>query len=147
VARIITIADAVTAAINAAAELVDPEQPAARRAYMPRPTPETLKTLTIFVVARARTIAPLDRGRDAFEYVVDVGVFHRPAPLDAATLDGLMLLVEEIGDLFRKGPLAGVDDVTCVGVANDPIYDQDRLDQFGEFASVLSLTYREWRMK
>jgi hypothetical protein len=59
-----------------------------------------------------------------------------------ATLDALMALVEEIADHIRAGPLASFPGARCMDVKNSPVFSQEHLDEFRQFTSVLTLTFR-----
>jgi hypothetical protein len=56
-----------------------------------------------------------------------------------------MELVEEIADHVRSHPLAGFPQARCTEVANEPVYAMEHLEEFRQFTSVLTLTYRVWR--
>ena len=135
----ITIADAVTAALNAGGFL----QPfTAARLYRPLFELKDMGTLHVTVVPRGLTIEPLDRGRDQHDYQVDVAVQKRLASENAAEVDSLMDLVEQIGDRFRHKVLETDPPAVCVKVENVPIYAPEHLEQLRQFTSVLTLTFR-----
>jgi hypothetical protein len=56
-----------------------------------------------------------------------------------------MTLVEEIADHFRTQPLASYPNARCTEVKNEPVYSLEHLDEFRQFTSVITLTYRVWR--
>jgi len=56
-----------------------------------------------------------------------------------------MELVEEIADHFRAQPLVGYPQARCVEVDNEPVYAVEHLEEFRQFTSVITLTYRVWR--
>ena len=140
-ATILAIADAVVAQINGG-----PFVPslAAERHYQPKFDLEQMTTLHVSVVPRGVASRNLDRNRNAFDYDIDVAV-QQKTDMSPASLDALMNLVEGIADLLRPGPLAGYPDARCVEVKNVPVYALEHLDEFRQFTSVITLTFRVWR--
>lgn len=140
-ASIIAIADAVTAELNAT---TFGQAFTATRHYEPTFELSTMATLRVSVVPRGMTSKTLDRNRDSFEYEIDVAVQKKTEPT-LVNLDALMLLVEEIADHLRTTPLSSLPEARCIEVANAPIYANEHLQEFRQFTSVLTLTYRKWR--
>ncbi len=137
-ATIIQIADAVVAQLNAATF----SQPlTAARHYAPSFKLPDMKTLHVTVVPRSISSTSLDRSRDTFSYEVDVAI-QRKTDGEQATLDALMTLVEEIADHFRVGPLASFPGARCMDVKNSPVFSPEHLNEFRQFTSVLTLTFR-----
>ena len=137
-AVIVEIAEAVVAAIEAATL----SQPATvKRAYVPVHELTDLVDLAVTVVPTSIGVTPLTRHSDDHEYTVDIGVQKRCTP-DTTDADPLMLLVEEIIDLFRGKTLTGYTAAKCLRVANDPIYVPAHLDEERVFTSVVTLTFR-----
>jgi len=114
----------------------------AERQYLPRFELPQLADLKVTVVPRGLTIQAMDRARDGFDFEIDVGIQQR-RNLDM--LDELMDLTEEIADFFRKGPLASYPEARCSEVKNDPVYAADHLEEFGQFTSVVTLTFQVGR--
>lgn len=140
-ATIVALADAVVAQLNATAF----SQPvAAERHYLPQFELAEMTTLRVSVVPRSVASRSLDRNRDSFDYRIDVAVQHKLDPTPG-NLDALMVLVEEIADHFRSEPLAGYPQARCTEVENVPVYAVEHLDEFRQFTSVLTLTFRVWR--
>ncbi len=137
-ATIIQIADAVVAQLNAATF----SQPlSAARDYAPSFKLPDMKSLHVTVVPRGMSSASLDRSRDAFSYEIDVAVQMKTDSAQA-TLDALMSLVEEIADHFRTERLGSFPGARCVDVKNAPVFSPEHLDEFRQFTSVLTLTFR-----
>lgn len=137
-ATIIQIADAVVVLLNATTF----SQPlTATRHYAPSFKLPDMKELHVTVVPRAISSTSLDRSRDTFSYEIDVAV-QKKTDMAQATLDALMTLVEEIADHFRAGPLASFPGARCMDVKNSPVFSQEHLDEFRQFTSVLTLTFR-----
>lgn len=140
-ATILAIADAVVAQLNATSF----SQPvAAERHYLPRFELSEMAELRVSVVPRSVASKGLDRNRDSFDYRVDVAVQQKLDPTPG-NLDALVSLVEEIADHFRSEPLAGYPNARCTEVENVPVYAAEHLDEFRQFTSVVTLTYRVWR--
>lgn len=116
----------------------------AERHYLPRFELAEMTELKVSVVPRSITSQGLNRNRDSFEYRIDVAVQQKIDPTPA-NLDALMKLVEEIADHFRSEPLSGYPNARCTGVENAPVYAPEHLDQFRQFTSVLTLTFKVWR--
>jgi hypothetical protein len=103
------------------------------------------------VVPTALSASLIDRSpRHIFDYVIDIGIQKRigegcmtQAEIKAAC-DPLMLLVEEVVDLFRGRPLelAPGRHASCVGLANEPIFSAPHIDDMRVFTSLVSLTFR-----
>jgi hypothetical protein len=140
-ATIVAIADAVVAELNGTTF----SQPlTAERHYQPVFELSEMTELKVSVVPRSVASKALDRNRDSFDYLIDVAVQHKTEPTQG-NLDALMELVEEIADHFRTQPLAGYPEAHCIEVTNEPIYAMEHLDEFRQFTSVITLTYRVWR--
>jgi hypothetical protein len=140
-AVILDIADAVVAALNSGTF----SQPVvAERHYQPRFELSEMTNLKVSVVPRSLSSRSLDRGRDSFDYQIDVAV-QQKTDMSQAALDALMTLVEEIADHFRTQPLAGYPQARCTEVKNEPVYALEHLDELRQFTSVLTLTFRVWR--
>lgn len=140
-ATIVQIADAVVAQLNATS-FSQPLQ--AERHYLPQFELSEMTELRVSVVPRSVASKGHDRNRDSFDYRVDVAVQRKLDPTPG-NLDALMVLVEEIADHFRSHPLAGYPQARCTEVENVPVYAPEHLDEFRQFTSVLTLTFRVWR--
>jgi hypothetical protein len=140
-ATIVQIADAVVAQLNATS-FSQPLQ--AERHYQPVFELSEMTELRVSVVPRGVASKALDRNRDSFDYRIDVAVQRKVEPTQG-NLDALMELVEEIADHFRSEPLAGYPQARCTEVENSPVYAPEHLDEFRQFTSVLTLTFRVWR--
>jgi hypothetical protein len=136
---VIAIADAVKTALNAGGFA---QTFTAERLYLPVFELKDMDTLHVTVVPRGLMIELLDRSRDQHDYQVDVAVQKRLASENAAEVDSLMDLVEQIGDRFRHKVLETDPPAVCVKVENVPIYAPEHLEQLRQFTSVLTLTFR-----
>ena len=138
-ARILDIADAVAAELNAhefGTEFT------ALRAYLPRFDLEAMGTLHVTVVPNALEMSLSTRGGGDRDYVVDVGVQKRFAQGESDEVDGLMDLVEGVA-LHFEGLALEDQGVTCIGVKNAPVYVQEHMAELRQFTSVVSLTFRD----
>jgi hypothetical protein len=137
-ANIVAIADAITAELNGNAF----SQPfTAQRQYLPIYDLRSMSDLKVTVVPKGVTSSSLDRSRDNFDYQVDVGI-QKKVPNQVATIDALMLLVEQIGDYFRGNRLSSYPNARFMNVENSLLYAPDHLQEMLQFTSVLTLTYR-----
>ena len=137
-ANIVAIADAITAELNGNAF----SQPfTAQRQYLPIYDLKSVSDLKVTVVPKGLVSSSLDRSRDNFDYQIDVGI-QKKTQNQIATIDSLMLLVEQISDYFRSNPLSSYPGARFISVENTPIYAPDHLETMLQFTSVLTLTYR-----
>lgn len=153
-AVVIEIADAVVAAMNAKSDAGElSERFAAERLYVPIHRAEELTDLRVSVVPRELSMVILTRGSDDFTYTIDVAVQKKigqgkmtPAEIKAAC-DPLMLLSEEIADLFRGREFLASIPGRFVGLTNSPIFVPDHLDEHRVFTGVVSPQFRAARAK
>jgi len=146
---IIDTADAAVEALNAPAFALGCE---AERFYRPVFNLPDLDTLHVTVVPRGLIMARAARGLSHVDMEIDVAVQQKLAAEDRlpadekAALDALVGLVQRIADLFRNARLKTSDtEAVCLEVRNEPIYSPEHLEQYGQFTSVLTLTFRVLR--
>jgi restriction endonuclease Mrr len=137
-ATVIELADAVVTELNAE---TFSQAFTAQRFYTVLFELKDMQTLHVSVVPRAISTTALNRSQDTYEYQIDIAIQKRDNGTLAAS-DALMQLVEEIADHMNNRTLA---DCRCVGVSNAPIYSPDHLQEFRQFTSVLTLTFRKHR--
>jgi hypothetical protein len=156
-AAVVTIAEAVKDRLNAPPAPLS-QSFTAIRAYVPTfgkqdSDADEFAELRVTVVAAELTMATLSRRDDDFDYVVDVAIqkrIDREAIEDAdfnAEVDPLMLLAEEVMDLFRGKRLTGYETALCVAAANRPIFAPEHLDEQRLFTSLIRLTFRVARAR
>ena len=138
-AAITNIADAVMAELNGH---TFSQALTAVRYYRPVFDLGEMQTLHVSVVPKGVTIERADRSRNQYDFAIDVAVQKKFEAGDAAELDPLMTLVEEIGDFFRLRRLAAYPDAVWVRTDNVPVYAPEHLEEFRQFTSVLTLTFR-----
>jgi len=139
VATLTQIADAVVAELEGA-DLSQPVSP--ERHWRPLFELEEMAALHVTVVPKGVTVVAGSRGRNTFEYEVDVAVQKKLDAAGAAEIDPLVDLVEEIGDLFRLRRLTGYSDAVWVRTEHVPLYATEHLDELRQLTSVLTLTFR-----
>lgn len=132
------IADAVVSELNSASFSHEFQ---AERQYLPIYDLADVKDLRVTVVPRGMNIEPVTRSDAQHDVEIDVAVQQKLAKTDAATIDPLMALVEEIADRFRflrfdAPPAAWIE------TRNEPVYAQEHLDRFRVFTSVLTFVFR-----
>jgi len=138
-AVITDIADAVVAEMNGHAF----SQPfAAVRTYDTTLALEDAGTLHVTVVPKALAEEAASRAADQVDYAVDVGVRKKPASVSNAEMDPLVTLVEEIRTFFRRRRLAAVPGAMCIQTPVEPVFVPEHLREYGQFTSVLTLTFR-----
>ena len=99
-------------------------------------------TLHVTVVPKALTEEVASRGADQVDYAIDVGVRKKPASVSNADLDPLVSLVEEIRAFFRRRRLAAYPGAVCIRTPIEPVFAPEHLREYGQFTSILSLTFR-----
>ena len=80
--------------------------------------------------------------REARLQGIDIAVQKKVQDGDQNELDDLMLLVEQIADLFKLRRLTDLPGARWTKTENTPIYAPEYLEQKHCFVSVLTLTYR-----
>jgi len=114
----------------------------ARRYYRPVFDLGEMTTLHVSVVPKGVTIERADRHRNQYDFAIDVAVQQKFQTGDNAELDALMALVEEIADFFRLRRLAAYPDAVWVRTDNVPVYAPEHLEEYRQFTSVLTFTFR-----
>lgn len=145
-AVILSIADAVTAALNGASMSLPFT---AERMYVPIHEMRDLAGLKVSVVPTALEGRLIDRsGRNLYDYTIHVGIQQSIgqgamtyAQINAAC-DPLMQLCEEIADLFDGKAIASTPAARCVDVKNEPIYSPLHIDEKRVFTSLITLVFR-----
>ena len=133
------IAQAVVDTINAAS-LSQPVT--AERHYQPIFDLADLRTLKVSVVPKSVKLSAANRALQVREYQVDVGVQKKLGQVDAAHMDPLIELVDEIAALFKFKRLPGYEPAVWMKSEVDPLYAQEHLQQYRQFTSVLTLTFK-----
>lgn len=137
--RIIRVADAVTAELNGHTFSLPFT---AVRLYQPQYELQEMKALHVTVVPREILIAPLDRSRCEHDVQVDIAVQKKYTSGANDEIDPLMDLVQEIADFFQQRRLANLPEAIWIETKNAPVYAPEHMQQFRQFTSVLSLTFR-----
>ncbi len=136
---IVEVADAMVASLNGASF----SQPfTAVRSYLPAVELAELKDLHVTVIPKSEAITVATRESDYFEPVIDVGIQKKVDPNDAAQMDAMCDLVQEIIDHLRHRRLEAMPDAAWLSIEHEPVFAPEHLDQERVFTSVLSVTYR-----
>ena len=117
----------------------------AKRFYQPLFELEEMQDLHVSVVPQALTIFSLSRSQGQYDVKIDVAVQKKFQRGEAAELDPLMDLVEEIAGHFRAKRLAGLPGAMWVKTENAPIFAQEHMEEMRQFTSVLTFTFRVQR--
>jgi hypothetical protein len=122
----------------------------ATRYYVPKQDIRDLGTVHVSVVPASidNELFLLTRAtRRQYEYTIDVGI-QRVITSGKVTndefneaADPLMLLAEEISDLFNTPSLEGYETAKATKIVNNPIYDPRHADEKRVFTTVVSVTY------
>ena len=113
----------------------------AERMYLPLFELPEMKTLHVTVVPHGVEMQASGRSMVQHDYGIDVAVQKKFEKDEPAELDPLMTLVEEIIEFFRLRRLQDQNAV-CVRATNEPVYSQEHMEQFRQFTSVVTLTFR-----
>ncbi|MBM4019867.1 MAG: hypothetical protein FJ288_16355 [Planctomycetes bacterium] len=138
-AVITDIADAVVAELN---DHEFSQEFTAERTYDTTLKLEDAGTLHVTVVPKALAEEVASRAADQVDYVIDVGVRKKPTSVSNAELDPLVALVEEIRAFFRRRRLTAYPGAICIRTPIEPIFAPEHLREYGQFTSILSLTFR-----
>ena len=138
-AVIIDIADAVVTELNAATLSLPLT---AERHYRPIFDLKDMKTLHVTVVPKGVEVTPAGRSNNHYDYQVDVAVQKKFAKGDAAELDPLVGLVEEIADFFRLRRLTAYPTAVWRRTEHPTVYAPEHMDELRQFTSVLTFTFR-----
>ncbi|HPD28574.1 MAG TPA: hypothetical protein PLL20_01160 [Phycisphaerae bacterium] len=114
----------------------------AERLYQPTFELAEMDTLHVSVVPKSMTVEPATRLDVFCDCTIDIGVQQRVDPQDQTTLDALVGLAEAIGDHLRTTRLEGVTDCLWMVTRHEPLLSVEHLDQFRQFTSVITVTYR-----
>ena len=153
-AEILDIADAMVTALDGHAFAAPYASLGAARRYVPVYDLTQLTGLVVSVIPHGLglTVPAKVEARNytrSMNYTLDVEFQMRVPNLDAATLDGLMGLVESVGDFLLQtaGPLTLPSGklATPFTMEGETVYDPMELDKEQLFESVLRIMYRTWR--
>lgn len=136
---ILDIADAVVTSLNAGSFALEFE---AERKYQPVFELQDMQTLHVSVVPKSLAIATAARDSGFFDVAIDIGVQKKVNTDEAAELDALMNLVEQIAHHLRMKRLDDAPNAAWLSIANEPVFAPEHLEQWRQFTSVLTVTYR-----
>ena len=136
---VIDIADSIVAGLNAAS-LSKPIT--AVRQFVPSFALAEMQDLRVTVVPRGIEVTKADRSRNTYDAQIDVAVQQKFETGDAAEIDPLLDLVEEIADLFRLRRLDSYPTAHWMKTQHAPIYSQEHWDEMRQFTSVVTFTFR-----
>ena len=149
------IADAVVVDLNAHTPQTPPAPPpspvfgmafTAARIWRPVFDRKDLATLHVTVVPRGMMRAMASRSQDQNDIRLDVAVQCAPDPLDAAAVDGLAGLVEQLAAFLHRLRPSTYTGALCTDVAlaagSEQGFILEHMDQYRLFTSVLSCNFR-----
>lgn len=141
ISTLVAIADAVVTELNAGAGAFS-QAFTAQRYYLPVFDLGEMKDLHVSIVPKGVAVQPAGRTLLQHDYSIDVAVQKKAPPETANTIDGLMVLVEEIAAFFKLRPLAAVPNATWIRTEHAPVYSPEHMEQYRQFTSVITLTFR-----
>ena len=137
-AAVVEVAKAVVTELNGAS--LSQEFTAVRH-YWPMVELKDMSALKVFVVARDVSIEAFSRGKTESEIEISVVVHQEVDPGDLTTVDGLMLLVQEMAEFFRLRRSTEYASAAWTGTRHAPLVSFDDLEERRLFTSVLVLTF------
>ena len=138
-ANIIDIAEAVKDELNGG---TFSQSFTAERHYQPVFELKDMKTLHVTVVPKDIEMQLATRNTSQHDCRVDVAIQKKLQSADLAEIDELMGLVEEIISFLSRRKLSFVPNALWIKTTNEPIYAAEHMEQFRQFSSILTLTYR-----
>jgi hypothetical protein len=139
VSTVLNVADALVATLNSTTLSLPIT---AQRLYVPNFDLEEISELRVSVVPREVVISALDRRRDFHEVAIDVAVQKKFAKGDAAEIDPLVSLVEEISEVFKHSRLDSFPAAIWARTQIVVLYSAEHWEQLRQFTSLLTLTFR-----
>ena len=143
--KVIDIADAVVAELNAAADETFSKSFDAVRKILPRYELSEMTELRVTVVPKAVETTVSSRATSLNDYQVDIGIQEKISKNLDADVVALCTLVQEISDYLTRRSLAAEPTAAWLSSTNDPIYVPEHLAENRLFTSVITLTYRMLR--
>lgn len=98
-------------------------------------------SLKVTVVPKAQSFQRLSRDSVSREVQIDIGIQKKFAG-KVKEAESLLGLVEEIAAHFDGKRLAGFENALCTKVQNEPVYAPEHIEQYRQFTSVLTLTFK-----
>ena len=138
-ATILQIADSVTAQLNAA-QISQPLS--AKRLYVPNFDLQDVTELRVSVVPRELFIMAYDRTASKYSARIDIAIQKKFEHGTHEEIDPLVVLIEEIADLFRLKRLDSMPEARCVSVEHPVIYSTEHWEQHRTFTSLLTLAFQ-----
>ena len=114
----------------------------AERHYQPVFELKDMKTLHVTVVPKDVEMQLATRQTCRHDCGVDVAIQKKLQTSDLAEIDELMGLVDEVISFLAKRKLTSVPNALWIKTANEPIYAGEHMEQFRQFTSIVTLTYR-----
>jgi len=96
------------------------------------------KETRVIVVPKDISYERASRSHNNVQVAIDVALMKKFQKGDAAELDPLCELVEQILKLFDGKPLG---DALCIKAQNVPIYAQEHYEKWRQFTSLITLTF------
>jgi len=117
----------------------------AERKYLPIYELPDMATLRVTVVPKGIVTTGISREASQNEYAIDVAVQKKVAAETPEEIDPLVSLVEEIADRFQFRRLGDYPTAAWSKTENVPVYAVEHLEEFRQFTSVLTFTFKVFR--
>lgn len=136
---VVQIADAVVAELNGHAFSLPFT---AARHYLPVFDLGEMTDLHVTAVPKGVAVQSAGRNLLQTDYSIDVAVQQKVPPETPASVDPLLALAEEIAAFFRLRRLASFAAAAWVKTEHAPVYSPEHMEQYRQFTSVITLTFR-----
>ncbi len=110
----------------------------AERQYVASLELKDTKELRIIVVPKEISYERASRSHNCVHVAVDVALMKKFQKGNAAELDPLCEIAEQLIKVFDGKPLG---DALCVKAENEPIYAQEHFAKWRQFTSLITLTF------
>lgn len=138
-AKIISVAEAVKDELNGGEFS---QAFTSQRHYQPVFDLKDMKDLHVSVVPKDIEMQLATRSSSQHDCRIDVAIQKKLQTTDLAEIDELMGLVEEVVSFLARRKLASIPNALWIKTANEPIYAAEHMEQFRQFTSIVTLTYR-----
>ena len=99
-----------------------------------------MRDLKVTVVPKAQSFQRISRDTGSREVQIDIGIQKKFS--DQSEAEELLGLIEEIAAHFDGKRLANFENAICIKIANEPVYAPEHIEQYRQFTSVLTLTFK-----
>ena len=115
----------------------------AEKNYCDRPDVSEVSALRVMVSPQAKVAEKATRTSFQEGVPIYVGIVKKLPNRETATVEAMLQLVEDIGDLFKDQALATDPRAVFVGLESDAWYDEQMLQESAVFFSIITLIFQQ----